>query len=878
MSVICPHCGSTIANLDIEDTEQIDCPSCGESFNISESQIAAEASPELEPPDPDDPAFEKTVIQYSELERFCSNLETDSSETDDEPPPFGGYMIEREIGRGGMGVIYKARQVGLDRIVALKTIRDSTLASPEAVRRFRAEAEAVAKLNHPGIVQIYDVGAVDGSHFFSMEFMEGGDLSKLVGDGPLSNRRAAELVKSIAEAIQFAHIRKIVHRDLKPPNVLVNADGLPMVTDFGLAKNMESDSGETSTNILGTPEYLSPEQAAGRNDEVGPLADVYALGGLLYFLLTGKPPFKGTSALETIKLVIDSEPVPVEKLNPHVDKNLSTICLKCLNKDMRHRYASAQELADDLGRWLKKLPILARPVSLPERAWLWCRRSPRRAIISAVILLMVVTTLGAGIALQITRGNLANSYFGQAELAMTRGQLTKALELFNKAEDAGHDDRVGIMLKKADAWEGLGRLDRVSSLVSELQQRADLGPHQGKVSLWQAELRLWKNWTDEEAITLFESALETGLPPAEQLYVRGMLAEDSREALEYFEKALEIDKFHSRSMRMAINMQILLGQRSRAERRLALYSQLFPENVTTQLLQAIVLSINGDREAAQDIIDSQAEGLTAPESHQFRDLIDVACSLSESFTFLPDQPRPDISAQSRNILQLLLKGSQAFPEQGFGIHLPPRIAQRFRGLSLWLLQGIYLAQFQSLAEKLETILEVNPEGTLQLLHGHLLFAQQRFQDAAESYEKAVQTPALFRNVERESKIMLAFCKAYHAVIIDKEDQESLDDAIALIKEVINGGPLPSDAYQVYAVAAIRAKDYPLARRVLLEWEQAVDDEPEPLLRRWMQVEFEDQAYSKAMYYADKLLKIDPNHEEAKRIFQESTEKLNKANQ
>jgi WD40 repeat protein/tRNA A-37 threonylcarbamoyl transferase component Bud32 len=285
-----------------------------------------------------------------------------------------------------MGVVYKARQVKLNRVVALKMILAGHLATEEEVRRFYLEAEAAAQLEHPGIVPIFEVGEHAGRHFFSMSFVEGGSLAQRVQDGPLHPAEAAELVERIADAVAYAHGRGIVHRDLKPGNILLDRDGNPKVTDFGLAKKVAGDSNLTlAGQIMGTPSYMAPEQAAGQTDAVGPAADVYALGAILYCLLTGRPPFDSVDVVETLRQVREQEPVPPRRLNLAVRRDLDTVCLKCLQKDPRKRYASAAALADDLRRFRTGRPILARPVGRVERVWRWCRRNPVEAFLFSAV-------------------------------------------------------------------------------------------------------------------------------------------------------------------------------------------------------------------------------------------------------------------------------------------------------------------------------------------------------------------------------------------------------------------------------------------------------------------------------------------------------------
>jgi len=316
------------------------------------------------------------------------------------PRSFGDYELLEEIARGGMGVVYKARQASLDRIVALKMLLFGLLAGPEFVQRFRTEAAAAASLQHPNIVAIHEVGFRDGQHFFAMDYVAGRSLAQIVRDGPLPARRAAGYVKTIAEAIQYAHERGILHRDLKPSNVLIDEFDQPRVTDFGLAKRLEKETDLTlSGQVLGSPNYMAPEQAAARRGQVGKRSDVYSLGAILYHLLTGQPPFVALTVAETLQQVRNVEPTSPRVSNPHLARDLETICLKCLEKEPVRRYATAQELADELGRFLNKEPILARPVGRLEKVWRWCRRNPVPAALIALVTLVFLAGF-AGVAWQ----------------------------------------------------------------------------------------------------------------------------------------------------------------------------------------------------------------------------------------------------------------------------------------------------------------------------------------------------------------------------------------------------------------------------------------------------------------------------------------------
>ena len=357
---------------------------------------------------------------------------------------FGDYELLDVLGRGGMGVVYQARQVSLDRIVAVKMILAGQLSSESEVARFHAEAEAAAKLDHPGIVPIHEIGEYAGRHFFSMGYVEGTSLAAKLREGLLPAKEAALLVRRIAEAVQHAHDRGIIHRDLKPANVLLDKEEQPRLTDFGLAKRLGGDSELTvSGQVVGTPNYMSPEQAAGKIAELGPPTDIYALGAILYHLLTGRPPFLSGVIADTLMQVINQEPLAPTKLNSSCPRDLNTICLKCLRKEPERRYASARELADDLNRWLNHEPIHARPVSFREKAWLCCKRRPAVAAMTLAMLLLIV--IGAFIGYEIRQQGRAEALLGRLLDAKT----TEVPAIVRKM--AGYRHRVMPLLRQANA-------------------------------------------------------------------------------------------------------------------------------------------------------------------------------------------------------------------------------------------------------------------------------------------------------------------------------------------------------------------------------------------------------------------------------------------
>jgi serine/threonine-protein kinase len=358
-------------------------------------------------------------------------------------PQVPGYRVEALLGHGGMGVVYRAWHVRLNRPVALKMLLAGPCARPNELERFLREAEAVAALNHPNIVQVHDVGDVGGRPYFTMELVEGGNLVERIGGVPQPARQAAALVTTLAEAIHAAHQSGIMHRDLKPGNILLTRDGTPKVTDFGLARRLETGGGLTLSGMpLGTPSYMAPEQARGDKGALGPATDVYALGAILYELLTGRAPFRAESPTATLQQVVADEPVAPARLNPKVPRDLQTICLKCLHKEPHRRYASAQALADDLRRFECGEPINARPVGRIERAVRWVRRRPALAgalaagvLLASVLVVTILWWYGQRMGLEAAAIAYAEADLNESERLRERGEFMASAAVLRRAKD-----------------------------------------------------------------------------------------------------------------------------------------------------------------------------------------------------------------------------------------------------------------------------------------------------------------------------------------------------------------------------------------------------------------------------------------------------------
>jgi serine/threonine protein kinase/Tfp pilus assembly protein PilF len=387
---LCPKCGAEIS----ADAPEGGCPGCLLENGLGlfpDAQVAARDASTVISTKADEGSSAENVEVNTAAAAGYNKKAARTAETLGE---LGDYELLEEIGRGGQGVVFRARQKSLNRTVALKAVSLGQWASKAHLKRFRLEAEAAAKLEHPGIVPIHEVGERDGSCYFSMKFVEGGQLDEVIKREPMSIHHAAELIAKVARTVHYAHEHCILHRDIKPGNILLDAKGEPLLTDFGLARLTEFESTVTRTmEVMGTPSYMAPEQAVGNNAAVSRATDVYGLGAVLYQLLTGRAPFVGGTTYETIKLVLDTEPRRPRLWNRKIDRDLSTICLKCLEKDPQRRYSSALALAQDLEHWLKHEPIRARRTGILSRGRKWARRNPSSA---ALVTLLILLAFGLG--------------------------------------------------------------------------------------------------------------------------------------------------------------------------------------------------------------------------------------------------------------------------------------------------------------------------------------------------------------------------------------------------------------------------------------------------------------------------------------------------
>jgi tetratricopeptide (TPR) repeat protein len=603
----------------------------------------------------------------------------------------GNYELLQELGRGGMGVVYKAQQAGLNRLVALKMILADVHAGPEELARFRLEAEAVARLQHPHIVQIHEVGEADGRPFFSLEFVEGGSLAAKLHGTPQPARFAARLIETLARAIHFAHERGIIHRDLKPANVLLAADGTPKITDFGLAKRLDNASAQTrSGEVMGTPCYMAPEQAEGRLKDIGASSDIYALAAILYELLTGRPPFNGATAWDTIEQVRTQEPVPPSRLQLNVPRDLETICLKGLRKDPRQRFATSLELAEDLQRYLEGVPIRARPVPAWERGLKWARRRPAQAaLVGTAVLALLFGSTGA-----VLYG------WYKEERAATLEQQAVALSRLVEGQ------------RKVDQSWTLGRQDEEAGHLSAAREH-----------YLQALVTIDN---DPETATLdLRSRIEARLQRVDQLLAeatarQGLLADQRKfqDRLQGFGRHRDQVLFHSLSLRdqdQAGDVALVRQEASAALNELGLSAEKGPDELTARL------------ESSRRLVESPRQ-LTQLAAECCQVLL--AWSDAEA-TALPAQDVPERAARLRRALRLLDAAAALAVAHGLAV---PRVAHLRRAACLKLL-GDERAAREAEDRAAKSSVQSAPDHFLAALDS---YRKQQLEPATASCEETLQ--------------------------------------------------------------------------------------------------------------------------------------------
>jgi serine/threonine protein kinase/predicted Zn-dependent protease len=830
-----------------------------------------------------------------------------------------GYEVLGELGRGGMGVVYRARHIQLNRIVALKMLRSAGPAEANDLARFRTEAEAIARLQHPNIVQVFEIGTHEGGAFLALEFCSGGSLKEALAGTPLAPRPAAALTETLAGAMHAAHQMGVIHRDLKPANILLQelttedpeytekkakkassssfsvspvVNLLPKIADFGLAKKLD-EPGQTVTGlVMGTPSYMPPEQAAGHSKEIGRQADIYALGAILYEALTGRPPFQGATALETLQQVRTQDPVPPTRLQPRTPPDLETICLKCLHKEPVRRYASALELADDLRRFLEERPIQARPPSLAERVCKFTRRNRAlvggtAAVLAVLVLGLVGTTVGwlntraqwqqtrqaeakvtqerdrVRTAEERTRELLVASHEHSALGSMARGDWPAALRYLDEALRVGGAEEVRLRLQKVKAHSALHQLPQALAELEALSRRRDLGDHEGSVLLWRADLDLVRRVNDEQTLKQIRRARGLKLPGAEQAYADGLLADTVDEAVHHFQSALAQDRLHYRATCMLSTLLIVMGRTAEARDYLTFADLVFPHDPTIKVLHALGEALEDHPDKVAAWLEKAQKELDEPQRNAVRELLDFVSSLRQIFHASEQSGRAGLGDFSR----LLQAAAKLFARRldfrqisaQLYLPLPPVLSRVMSRLPALLLQSVLWTD--RTIDEIRPMVRAVPVGFLYFWLGQLLAKKDRLEEAAQAFQNACDKPSPFP-IKKSALVNVIYCDWLVARQGERRDQRSRNQKVLEnLRQLLRLDDVPLEDASALVKIAVSLGELDLARSILVGWERQAPDNLEALRMRAL-VELRGGAYGRAIAAADKVLGKQPGDREA----------------
>jgi tRNA A-37 threonylcarbamoyl transferase component Bud32 len=812
-------------------------------------------------------------------------------EKDSEPPLkvvryFGDYELLEELGRGGMGVVYKARQTSLARMVAVKMILSGRLSHGDEVDRFRREAAAAAQLKHRSIVAIHEVGEYEGHHYFSMDYIAGHSLNAIVRQNPLAPRRAARYVKLIAEATECAHRQGILHRDLKSSNVLIDQDDVPVVTDFGLAKQFESDADlTTSGEVLGSPSYMSPEQALGQTKLLRATSDVYSLGATFYELLTGRPPFRADSPAATIYQVVHCEPVSPRMLNPAIDRDVETICLKCLEKGPSRRYPSAQALADDLGRYLEGRPILARPVSRPARLWRWCKRNPMVATLTAAIfaLLVLGTAISTSLAIaahrEAVRATLAEEKTSEEAAAREveslgrsadRGDWRAVLKGLESPLLARYGDPVQRELWRVEALDALNRDKEAAEAVEKLAATEVADRWAGEVLLWQGDVLRLKD--EKRSRRLIEEALQHELPPADTAYAKALLAKTVPESTELLRQAVHAQPFHHRANALLATNLVMSGHADEAKSRASAMQCLFPEDPTFPMVLTLAAAFEGDKKAQEQYLQDLGLLLDEEQVRQFRTVLEIAGRGRSLFRSDNELPLSEIISQVPALManpQLLFQSARG---EVSWMKSPPNqvvaaLKKSLQALVAWMSGAVLPGQKDVAITTMAEAAEILPIAPYQVIYGQLLADSKRFEEARVVFLKAARSPEFLPGARCQAMAWAGALQLLAATKGGKESASLREDGLSLLEECIRlGGDLPPDRRCFVCEQLLLNNRSRLEVHQLLERAHAKNPtKPDSLLAWSHQIHGN---YYRALKLAGEALKANPKDDRAKKVHEE----------
>jgi serine/threonine protein kinase len=829
----------------------------------------------------------------------------------------GPYLIERKLGSGGMGTVYLAQRTGdFRQHVAIKVIKAGHDAE-STIARFRTERQLLANLNHPHIARLFDGGTTeDGLPYFVMEYIAGQSFDRYCADRQLSLAASIRLLKAVAEAVQYAHEHRVLHRDLKPGNILVTADGVPKIVDFGLAKHLvqNPDSGDqtladhagseaatvpprslTHTGaILGTPSYMAPEQADTGSHSFGPAADIYALGAILYELLTGRPPFRGETPLDTLFQVLHDDPVPPRRLHPRLPLDLETICLKCLQKEPEKRYASAAELAEELGRFLAHKPILARPAGPWSRACKFARRNKAlvgsvAAVFVALILGLTVASFGLFRAWEAEDRLRLDVFEAQERAALQQGDWKLALRLYDEALAADHPNISELRLKKARAHAALYERPQAQAELESLLQRPDLSARQeATLRLIRGDLGLSRFGGSQEALADIQKALDLGIEGADAFYARALLEPGAKAALAHGNDALLADPFHREAQYTRLMLLLLLGKSDDCRGRAQALAALTPRDPAPHVCLAWVDVFEGRIPEARARLPLLKELLGADQVQILGQVIDgveeMFSSLEHGDSLAVDHET--LSLAFKKLTQLREKFSPEANLEAIGLKLinAPCIVQSWGAFAASLEQA-QLDNLQAAIDMIEPVLIQHPEGTFHYWHGHLLMDRAGLyagmpdkahtvppsvQRAVQSFELAARQRSVFPRLSRDARFWGAWAESFLAKSRGRpREEEARQRAASKMHWFLAENQLrsASECSLLASLALERLEDHGLARS-LLEVGSRLDPDHLDLQRVRAQIELASGALGHALEAIDIVLCSEPDNGAAKWLRQE----------